>query len=31
VQARWTSGAVKGLLAAPFCTIVPYDWGRYLP
>ena len=31
MAARWASGAVKGLLAAPFYTIVPYDWRRYLP
>ena len=31
MAARWASGAVKGLLAAPFYVIVPYDWGRHLP
>jgi hypothetical protein len=31
VKQRWRSGEIKGLLAAPFHTIVPYDWGRYLP
>ena len=31
MPARWVSGAVKGLLAAPFYTIVPYEWGRHLP
>ncbi len=31
MRARWATGAVKGLLAAPFYTIVPYDWGRYVP
>ena len=31
MPARWASGAVKGLLAAPFYTIVPYEWGRHLP
>ncbi len=31
VKARWASGAVKGLLAAPFHTIAPYEWSRHLP
>ena len=31
VQRRWASGAVKGLLAAPFYAIVPFDWARRLP
>lgn len=31
MQARWASGEVKGLLAAPFQTIVPFEWDRYLP
>jgi hypothetical protein len=31
MQQRWRSGAVKGLLAAPFYCIVPYEWSRYLP
>lgn len=31
MQARWASGEVKGLLAAPFFAIVPYEWDRYLP
>lgn len=31
VEARWSAGAVTGLLAAPFHTVVPYDWSRYLP
>jgi len=31
MQARWQSGEVKGLLAAPFYTIVPFEWDRYLP
>jgi hypothetical protein len=31
MQRRWASGAVKGLLAAPFFSIVPFDWARHLP
>ena len=31
VRRRWASGEVKGLLAAPFFTIVPFDWARNLP
>ncbi len=31
VRKRWASGAVEGLLAAPFHTIVPFDWGRHVP
>lgn len=28
---RWASGEVRGLLAAPFFTIVPFEWEKYLP
>lgn len=31
LEKRWADGGVAPLLAAPFHTIVPYDWGRYLP
>ena len=31
VRRRWATGAVKGLLAAPFYAIVPFDWARRLP
>ncbi len=31
MRQRWASGAVTGLLAAPFYTVVPFDWGRHLP
>ena len=31
MQQRWASGAVTGLLAAPFHTIAPFDWGRHVP
>ena len=31
VKGRWTSLGGKGLLAAPFFVIVPFDWSRHLP
>ena len=31
MQSRWASGEVEGLLAAPFFTLVPFEWNRYLP
>ncbi len=31
VRKRWESGAVRGLLAAPFFMVVPFEWDRYLP
>jgi len=31
MRSRWASGAVNGLLAAPFYTVVPFAWDRYLP
>lgn len=31
MKQRWASGEVQGLLAAPFFSIVPFDWSRYLP
>jgi hypothetical protein len=31
MRRRWASGEVKGLLAAPFHSIVSFDWGRHLP
>lgn len=31
VRQRWDSGDVRGLLAAPFHLIVPFDWSRHLP
>lgn len=31
LQERWASGKVKPLLAAPFYTVVPFEWSRYLP
>jgi hypothetical protein len=31
LEDRWSSGDVEGLLAAPFFSIVPFEWDRYLP
>jgi len=31
LRGRWESGEVDGLLAAPFHTLVPFDWTRHLP
>lgn len=31
LRQRWASGDTEGLLAAPFHTLVPFDWSRYLP
>jgi hypothetical protein len=28
---RWATGVVVPLLAAPFYTVVPFEWERYLP
>ena len=28
---RWADGSVKPLLAAPFHTVIPFEWDRYLP
>jgi hypothetical protein len=28
---RWAAGGVEPLLAAPYHSIVAYDWGRFLP
>ena len=28
---RWASGDVEGLLAAPFHTLVPFEWTLHLP
>jgi len=30
-RARWSNGKVRGLLAAPFFTVVPFEWSRHLP
>jgi hypothetical protein len=31
LQQRWASGQLTPLLAAPFYTVVPFEWTRYLP
>jgi hypothetical protein len=31
LDARWASTDAVPLLAAPFYTVVPFDWGRHLP
>jgi hypothetical protein len=31
LEQRWKDGAVVPLLAAPFHTLVPFEWTRYLP
>jgi hypothetical protein len=31
LRQRWASGEIEGLLAAPFHTLVPFEWTRYLP
>jgi hypothetical protein len=31
LEARWNASDVAPLLAAPFHTLVDYDWGRYVP
>jgi hypothetical protein len=31
LASRWNREDVSPLLAAPFHTLVDYDWGRYLP
>jgi hypothetical protein len=31
VRKRWDSEAVVGLFAAPFYTVVPFEWTRHLP
>jgi hypothetical protein len=31
LEQRWASGEAVPLLAAPFHTVVPFEWSRYLP
>ena len=31
LEAHWHSSATRPLLAAPFYTVVPFEWERYLP
>ena len=31
LEARWQTRSIQPLLAAPFYSLVPYEWDRYLP
>jgi hypothetical protein len=31
LEARWTESDLEPLFAAPFFTVVPYEWDRYVP
>jgi hypothetical protein len=31
LEARWHDDGIEPLLAAPFFTVVPYEWDRYVP
>lgn len=31
LEERWAEGVVESLIAAPFHTVVPYEWDRHLP
>lgn len=31
LEKRWTDTGIEPLLAAPFYTVVPYEWDRYVP
>jgi hypothetical protein len=31
LEQRWAAGAVVPVFAAPFYTVVPFEWERYLP
>jgi hypothetical protein len=31
LQRRWSNGTVTPLLAAPFHTLAPFEWSKYLP
>lgn len=31
LEQRWATGSVVPLLAAPFYTVVPFEWQRYVP
>jgi hypothetical protein len=31
LEKRWANSAIEPLFAAPFRTIVPYEWARFLP
>jgi hypothetical protein len=31
LRQRWSTGEVRGLLAAPFYSVAPFEWSRHLP
>jgi hypothetical protein len=31
LEARWRDSGIEPLFAAPFFTVVPYEWDRYVP
>ena len=31
MRERWAAGRTGGLLAAPFHTLLPFDWDRHVP
>jgi hypothetical protein len=31
LEERWIHGGIQPLLAAPFHTVIPHDWDRYVP
>ena len=31
LKARWAESSIEPLFAAPFFTVVPYEWDRYVP
>jgi hypothetical protein len=31
LEKRWSDGDIEPLFAAPFYTVVPYEWDRYVP
>ena len=31
LEKRWSDNGVEPLFAAPFYTVVPYEWDRYVP
>jgi hypothetical protein len=31
LEERWTRGNIEPYFAAPFHTLVPHEWGRFVP
>lgn len=31
LERRWATTVARPMLAAPFCSVVPHEWDRYLP